>query len=719
MVRPAMQQATQSDERSGSKSKGANASSLISEHNMISSPVDASCRELVIAEETLWKRLADAKLNEDTHDGDLALKAVYTDLAQHYVTFGGSSAAILFLKNALSKGLDEQLQHQLARLEATIPGVDFIATFTELRKGRAYDLKLTLEYCYFLENRGLHCAALNILETELSRRPEVSPEESTEHISKILHDFLYLLQANINIQRQLEIQDYRELFAANFPDAIFPYRDDKEDVPEATIVGLTIEEFERDHGVAEELKRAATFFSFAARHYTIPLLTATGGFLLVTMSLLRVDTAYIQFTGTVLLLFLGIFFLIALFNAARMSQVRRLREQNKIARNISIVSVTLLALNWIGPRIFGDSHSSYIPMLAAKIMSCILVGAMLWKTYLNLATLRESLTRIHSHVVALLDRTMFRRETAAIVRTSSGWFFLIGLSSALQIIRTASPTVAFFAFTQMLFFSMTWAWGRFEAEARKQKLRDQLALLSSALFIAMLGIEVTQDVPPWLVVTSASVDGTILILMSFCYMLQVSTFSSKIVLSFITPFLFLNFAPILEEVGVFSKLDEYFAQYIPTATVGGRVIIVMAMVVMIPLLWRRRRIVQQAHINGDYYMNSSKYQVHAGQVGAIGDNNTVTDAEFFQTNTAASVAIDLQALVLELSILRESLITRANTPEHFVAIAEVAAAEQAATNGDREGTLSSLKKAGAWMWDTASKIGIGVATAAVKQQLGV
>lgn len=80
--------------------------------------------------------------------------------------------------------------------------------------------------------------------------------------------------------------------------------------------------------------------------------------------------------------------------------------------------------------------------------------------------------------------------------------------------------------------------------------------------------------------------------------------------------------------------------------------------------------------------------------------------------------IDVAQLARELKGLRTSLSKEASEPEQYVALGEVAAAEKAAGEGNGPKALEHLKKAGSWIWDVATKVGIGVATAAAKTTLG-
>lgn len=125
----------------------------------------------------------------------------------------------------------------------------------------------------------------------------------------------------------------------------------------------------------------------------------------------------------------------------------------------------------------------------------------------------------------------------------------------------------------------------------------------------------------------------------------------------------------------------------------------------------RTRIVQEVTM-GDKYITS-------GQVGAVGPNAHAHDLNFTQIWKQTSSEIDLAALSQQLSRLREHLRTEAHQPEQDVAVAAVANAEVAAKNGDGPKTMEWLSKAGKWALDAATKIGVGVATAALKAALGV
>lgn len=80
---------------------------------------------------------------------------------------------------------------------------------------------------------------------------------------------------------------------------------------------------------------------------------------------------------------------------------------------------------------------------------------------------------------------------------------------------------------------------------------------------------------------------------------------------------------------------------------------------------------------------------------------------------------ELPALAADLERLRSEMKAVATEPDHDVAIGQVAAAEKAAKEGDAEGASNALKNAGKWALSVAEKIGVGVATQALKSALGI
>ncbi|MEM1368468.1 MAG: hypothetical protein AAGG02_10710 [Cyanobacteria bacterium P01_H01_bin.15] len=91
------------------------------------------------------------------------------------------------------------------------------------------------------------------------------------------------------------------------------------------------------------------------------------------------------------------------------------------------------------------------------------------------------------------------------------------------------------------------------------------------------------------------------------------------------------------------------------------------------------------------------------------------------TNQYSNNGVDkdeLNKLSDELSKLRSELKRQSSTREHDIDIAAIAEAEQAAISGKEDEVASWLSKTGQWTLDVATKIGVSVASAAIKKAIG-
>ncbi len=82
-----------------------------------------------------------------------------------------------------------------------------------------------------------------------------------------------------------------------------------------------------------------------------------------------------------------------------------------------------------------------------------------------------------------------------------------------------------------------------------------------------------------------------------------------------------------------------------------------------------------------------------------------------------SEQLDVAALLPELERLRVEMLSKATSPEHYVAIGAVSGAEVSAKEGNASSVLEHLKKAGKWALETANGIGIRVAAQAITQAM--
>jgi hypothetical protein len=112
-------------------------------------------------------------------------------------------------------------------------------------------------------------------------------------------------------------------------------------------------------------------------------------------------------------------------------------------------------------------------------------------------------------------------------------------------------------------------------------------------------------------------------------------------------------------------------------------------------------------------------QYKVGQAGAVGPKAHAHDMTFQQIWNESADRINLDALASDLARLRAALREEARTAEEDAAIGEVALAETAAKQKDGPKALAHLKKAGQWALGVAEKIGVAVATGAIKTALGM
>jgi uncharacterized protein YjbI with pentapeptide repeats len=110
---------------------------------------------------------------------------------------------------------------------------------------------------------------------------------------------------------------------------------------------------------------------------------------------------------------------------------------------------------------------------------------------------------------------------------------------------------------------------------------------------------------------------------------------------------------------------------------------------------------------------------NTNQAGAVGPNAHAHDMTFNQIGGQIEQSMDLSKLAAELVRLREAMSQEAKEPDHYVALGEVAKAEQAAKAKDSSKVAESLKAAGKWALDTATKIGTSLATEAIKKSIGM
>lgn len=133
-------------------------------------------------------------------------------------------------------------------------------------------------------------------------------------------------------------------------------------------------------------------------------------------------------------------------------------------------------------------------------------------------------------------------------------------------------------------------------------------------------------------------------------------------------------------------------------------------------------VVLAEHIKGDIKINQggnmagdNTYNVN--QAGAVGPNAQASNMTFNQIWHKEQTKIDLIVLQADLALLRQAMRKEATSLEQDAAVGEIASAEYAAQKQDGPAVIQHLKTAGKWALDVAEKIGVNVATEALKAAL--
>jgi hypothetical protein len=96
----------------------------------------------------------------------------------------------------------------------------------------------------------------------------------------------------------------------------------------------------------------------------------------------------------------------------------------------------------------------------------------------------------------------------------------------------------------------------------------------------------------------------------------------------------------------------------------------------------------------------------------------VSAGDFHETAGSPLAGVDMIALAVELGSLRERLRISANTQDDAT-IKHVDAAEKAARAGNAKSVVRHLKNAGEWALNTATEIGVNVASEVIKKSMGL
>lgn len=112
--------------------------------------------------------------------------------------------------------------------------------------------------------------------------------------------------------------------------------------------------------------------------------------------------------------------------------------------------------------------------------------------------------------------------------------------------------------------------------------------------------------------------------------------------------------------------------------------------------------------------------VNGGNVAQI--NTGINSGNVTQNNNERIdfwSSVDYSSLEKEFSTLQSAMKKLAKTDEQDIAVGEIAKAKKATQGKNREKIIQALKSAGKWAFDIATKIGLTLATEALKIALGL
>ena len=116
-------------------------------------------------------------------------------------------------------------------------------------------------------------------------------------------------------------------------------------------------------------------------------------------------------------------------------------------------------------------------------------------------------------------------------------------------------------------------------------------------------------------------------------------------------------------------------------------------------------------------MTRDTYNV--GRAGAVGPGATASNTTFIESRASPLEGIDLAMLSVELAQLKLAMQAAASSTAHYAALTAISEAEDAAMKNDTSTVASRLKAAGSWAFDTATKIGVSVASKAIQVAVGL
>jgi hypothetical protein len=284
----------------------------------------------------------------------------------------------------------------------------------------------------------------------------------------------------------------------------------------------------------------------------------------------------------------------------------------------------------------------------------------------------------------------------------------------IQVLTHATPILSVWAALEAIFLLLCWRWGYLETRAMKKKLRDTLVNCILLVFFAIALVEWTSGIQMTAMVAITDIDGILLLGIALNFVLQITAIKRRYIVVAACIFLALQFFPsiISTDIGLYTPplpLEYLLLLSICTALL---IILVVATAMFV------RSINRPISTTGsqEVYMGS-KYEIKGGNIGAVGDKSQANNFSQVWNENAGNISI--AKLADEIEHLYTVLKPKAVEEAQDTSIEYLLAAGKSAKKGDGAATLEYMKKAGDWVWEAASKVGIGVATEAAKKALNL
>jgi hypothetical protein len=128
---------------------------------------------------------------------------------------------------------------------------------------------------------------------------------------------------------------------------------------------------------------------------------------------------------------------------------------------------------------------------------------------------------------------------------------------------------------------------------------------------------------------------------------------------------------------------------------------------------------RRAEHEGGIYVGEIEYNISGSQVGAAGPGAHVHNVSFQQQASSAVADIDAPVLTEQLERLLAELVRQATERDHYAALVAVSDAAADAREGKTANAIAKLATVGRWVADIASKIGVSIASEAIKRATGL